>query len=1712
MSNHFDETSSGDRIGRSRTLLSVFASLLASLAACGDAGDAGGAGDERAAAAGEATGSTAQASFGQCARDEVALRSPQATECAVDSNCPCGSYCDLAEHTCKFQCMVPPLTTGEACGAGTQCDDTGRCAGPSTQVPANAVQIATLPASVAVAPAAGGVSQLTAQLRLFSSDSAELARAVATVVQVTASDELEVSCDAAVFGAQCALSSWTFSWDGARHNANKTVWVRSKSTNTDGAGEIRLVVDALGLETAVPTSSAAPGSFDGVYRGIATSPSIANGIPVTVLARGQLLLVRDASQTLAPKGAFVLDYLDVPNELPTARRMTWLQPLGAAPSAGAIIGEVKASGQAIHNAATGELNAGFSLQLAASPAAAWSMQLRRSAGPAAECMVDADCATGSVCVGALQACVPAEAWTPPAAPLANNFEDPRSLSWWNAIAPMLGSGDATPALPAVGAFATTGADLIETLECTTSDTAAAAGRIGVTQLQQLGISRSGDLNCVSGAGAGAPTLAPGPVGLATYRDRQTSNDTSLALLGTCLTDLARAPTSNFGLNFGQNVGQCANLARFVPALRLLSTSELDKRTKATATSSARLRGLTARLLQQWTQLHGFLASTGLAEREYDDAVAASLSEARGELLSLLDVLDAGWAALLDAKVAATVAAAATWAPTDTDPSNDYREAKKPVVYWSFNRTPAPQRDLIRGVDFVASSATANKVSCQIRTDRDLLTGDWNCGGYVASLPTTAPNVAAAGDVTFSMFANDKTAEFPPYAGGTLFQTETLTAVVRPLQSAPNPTIVFLHPTAGGGVEWVAFDWVYNLVNSSFAIVRDTTRMTYTLYLYQPWNTGSTLQVFTQRYYRPVSGRLTSVSPRQIRLAMGLGLGERPNTSNFPGGMDDFAIFDSALSKREVVRFMTARGTDATRRDTWPADMVLTAQPMQELTAPVGASLLEAQVTHLDVVSRLAEHLTYEAPAACNGDAVARADLDAAVARAGRSLRQSFSVEGLAAADPSDRAVKARQLLRAKRSKIVRTLAALHSCEDPYGLDDNEVPLYFGDPVGETEAFFAASDYLLALAQGRANNAVSALTDVRTRWDSARQSKIQEQLNATARAIRVGEQETRFGEQLKRLCGITERTTAQIIQQVKDGTFVVDTCFIDPKPACASQLGTVAIMDADPSCYRGIIGAQLMEMRASYHAQQAAYQSWQAAAANTEAAERQCVLKEMDFYGCSALDRHQLTGVSCPAGFEGTEELTEAFNTSMNELEKEKSWFGSALTVISTVAAIASIPATAGASAPYFIAASGALSTLSPVFQGSAEETRRAYEAALQKRSAEAAIRDCWAQAAQYRRAIASAEQASFEANDRMQVAIIQHQNAVSEAREILLEAPITIERELTRPSIPVAFHYWLPDEMFNYRFLMDSARRYTYMALRATEYDLQQKFFAPGDQVAQPSRAAVLGAWRPATLTQELALLQTATAARKTGGGRPARSFLTLNVGTQLLGLPAGEDISQHLAAYARPVYSTRGEYLGEGVRFSFVPKDGASAPVWRCAERLWRANVGRAADVVGTLDVKLLKRTVFGSRDCGDDSMQVSTLHPEKNLLVAGGEQFSVEEQPRNTVAGIASVDLNIAANNEGFLSNSDFFNGSSTELAGQGLFGDYVLLFLAPSLQAGFSLESVHELYVRFDLLSVDNLPPTLAGFGLFQVAQTFGALPQAHPEGELKLETGTAPIVVD
>jgi len=1606
--------------------------------------------------------------------------------------------------------MIPPAGPTEACATGTQCDDAGRCVGPSQGPPGTAPVLTANPPALITAP---GGPALSTQVRLAAFTQSAATAAQATQVRAVGLDGAEVSCDASAFGHECALISWTFSFDGTKYVASRTLWVRTPSGTPDGAGAVHLQIDDTGADVVVPASASSTVSTStGDYRGTATISGVPSGVPITAKLRGNFLVIRDPTRSIAPEGALAVNVISPSNPTPPPWRLTWLRPPGAT-TGGAIVGEFAPIALSF-TPATGALTGTLQLHLLDSYAT-WTLRLTR-VEDVAECQIDTDCGSGLICPNDIRTCVPPAVWAG-ASPINNQFDDPRSAAWWGQLSSVLGTGDTTGPQPA---FLSTGADMIESLMCTTSTTFfTTTGHLGVTQIHSgTQPSHSGDLVCVNDSNG--QILSPGPVGLTTRYDRAGSAPSG-ALLATCLQDLARAPSASMLTNFSLSSGDCVNLARTLPALRLFGAGELGKRTSIIngLNADVRLHDLFRRLLQQWSSLHGFIASAGLGQREFEDATTATPAAARQNLLNLLDVLDAGWSALLDQRVAPAISPAVSSEDGSDDalfyPQNDYRFVKKPVAYWPINAGTNVNRDIIQNLLLNPQRAfkcqvlgcPAPPTYCQMLTTNDYFSQAYNCPGYTTVLPAAGPQLSS-GNLSVLFNIDPLDVEFPTYSGGTILATETLAVIETWAPSGIN-YLNIIHPTGPGTTEWVPFfigplgHWTSGPTGgdgpsrgTSIAVVRDTKTQTYTVYAYNTTYVNG-LQVFTLQYQNPVSGRLDWMGPGKIIVGAGP-LPPIPNgtswwttgtpalRSSHGSRIDDVALFNSMISKREFVRFAQTRGYLENHRDVWPFDMALGDYGTQELKTPVGASILEAQIAHLELADRLAVHMRYQAQAACdNHDAAARADVDAMVQRLGRTLRQSTAIQSLVASADSDSANRDRALLGAKTSELLRDLDTLVTCRNPYSMADTEVPLYFGSispATDERAAFFAASDHLLTLAEQRAQTAQTALDTVRTRWDQARQSEIQQLQADAARAIRVTEVTTKYGEAMIRLCGISDRIPAEVMQDITSGTFSVDTCFIKPPgppPAntCPTSSTSGPVMDADPTCYRGTLGGALMDMRAAYHAQQAAYQTWQAQIGNAQAQDRLCVLKEMDVFGCSAVDRHALSGVTCPPGHEGTLTLIEKFNADMHEMEEEKGWFDSIVHTISTAAAVAAAAVATGPGAAFLVATAGALSPISTEMGNSIEDRKRAHEAMLQSRALIEDVRACWNTSDQYQRAIAAQEQASQEATARMQSAIIAFENGVAEAREILAAAPVEVDRENNRPSIPIAFHYWLPEALENYEFAFDSARRYAYMALRAVEYDTLTLYTTA--QSGKPSRGALLGAWLPPTVTQQLALMRDQTNTRTTVHGPPSLGHMTFDLGAKFFGLTeSSPDFGGALVQYAQPVYSQRGEYLGLGVRFSLVPQTRDESPTWRCAERIWRVNVGATGfpSLADGVHVKLLKRNLFASRRCDDDGFQVASLRPSVNLLVAGGEPGALVAENTSSAADVRLMDFNQPDALFNFKNTDAFLNGSSAELSLQELYGDYVLLFPQAALSSGLTLSELRDFFLRFDFLSIDNTPPIL------------------------------------
>ena len=264
--------------------------------------------------------------IGQCTRNEPVLRGP-AIDCAIDADCPCGSHCDSVEHTCAFECMIPPAGPTEACATGTQCDDAGRCVGPSQGPPGTAPVLTANPPALITAP---GGPALSTQVRLAAFTQSAATAAQATQVRAVGLDGAEVSCDASAFGHECALISWTFSFDGTKYVASRTLWVRTLSGTPDGAGAVHLQIDDTGADVVVPASASSTVSTStGDYRGMATISGVPSGVPITAKLRGNFLVIRDPTRSIAPEGALAVNVISPSNPTPPPWRLTWLRPPGA---------------------------------------------------------------------------------------------------------------------------------------------------------------------------------------------------------------------------------------------------------------------------------------------------------------------------------------------------------------------------------------------------------------------------------------------------------------------------------------------------------------------------------------------------------------------------------------------------------------------------------------------------------------------------------------------------------------------------------------------------------------------------------------------------------------------------------------------------------------------------------------------------------------------------------------------------------------------------------------------------------------------------------------------------------------------------------------------------------------------------------------------------------------------------------------------------------------------------------------------------------------------------------------------------------------------------------------------------------------------------------------------------------------------------------------
>ncbi|MBI4511047.1 MAG: hypothetical protein HY698_15545, partial [Deltaproteobacteria bacterium] len=516
------------------------------------------------------------------------------------------------------------------------------------------------------------------------------------------------------------------------------------------------------------------------------------------------------------------------------------------------------------------------------------------------------------------------------------------------------------------------------------------------------------------------------------------------------------------------------------------------------------------------------------------------------------------------------------------------------------------------------------------------------------------------------------------------------------------------------------------------------------------------------------------------------------------------------------------------------------------------------------------------------------------------------------------------------------------------------------------------------------------------------------------------------------------------------------------------------VDGDPSildrsdCYRGQLGEAFLGVTGAQTDVELAISNWNDSQERYENEMDHCLELEKEFaHYKDLLAAHQ--------------SHMAALRNAKKEAEAKSSLFGSWSKML--VGAFTGNPGMAIGGLVDGVMASG-------IFGDSAEDIAEEMELAEQKfrdmeklRSEEMNVKECYHRADQYKVGIDTEALKIQRALIEAAISENRYRDMIDRVRQLLLEGNAAMARDAGRRVPSLLFHYWLDERVDRFEKDFQWARSLTYLAMRAVEYEFQQSV---------PLRGQILTAGHPDQLLDAIRAMEREQITRTINSRRPEEGILVLSLRSEILGLrdqassvpgerlwTSRERFQHRLWSEAYAVYDDNGTYLGQGIPFTLAETGPLEL---RCAEKLWRVTATIQGDQLGedapAAPLFLMKRNHFSSQWCkgrGDGTpVQTGSMQPVSRLFHPddrGGSEAAVLEKTTAMLYPWFNV------------RRSDFYRrgyeeGASEELAGRGLYGDYVLLFPWKGLlepkhgSLGFPLEQVEDVLLRFDYLSVDDI----------------------------------------
>jgi hypothetical protein len=392
-----------------------------------------------------------------------------------------------------------------------------------------------------------------------------------------------------------------------------------------------------------------------------------------------------------------------------------------------------------------------------------------------------------------------------------------------------------------------------------------------------------------------------------------------------------------------------------------------------------------------------------------------------------------------------------------------------------------------------------------------------------------------------------------------------------------------------------------------------------------------------------------------------------------------------------------------------------------------------------------------------------------------------------------------------------------------------------------------------------------------------------------------------------------------------------------------------------------------------------------------------------------------------------------------------------------------------------------------IFGNAVEDEARELAQMESRFGREEKAQECWNSFRAQRRALATAMTDVKIAATDMEAQAAQFRNLSSQNSLSLQEGKAVLQREKDSPLSSLAHHYWVNEKVEQFSKEFEWARRLAFLAMRSVEFEFQQSL---------PFRSQIVAATTPAQLQDVMIGLQQEQSSRTINRRRPEEASVVVSLRDDVLAIadrsddPVGErdwtPAQRFMSRLWDDRYAVRdsaGQYLGQGVPFTLGPSGILET---RCGERVWRATATLQGDGIESsapgASVLLLKRNTFSSQYCNGKSppqttdtgatipgpkMQVGVVHTSAQLFRPGAN-VDLSDAEQFTAAQLFPW-FNVRRTD---LYKTSFRDGASEELAGRGLYGDYVLLFPKQVLEDGFALEKVEDVLLRLDYLSVDNL----------------------------------------